>query len=63
MIDSLLPIRRQNITIVAIKPLTDLEIVSAIVISMGNIEAPYISPRSRVEFWSRVTCLGCYLEW
>ena len=29
MIDSLLPIRRQNITIVAIKPLTDLDHVSS----------------------------------
>lgn len=38
MIDSLLPIRRQNITIAAIKPLTNLEIMSATVILMYNNE-------------------------
>ena len=38
MIDSLLPIGRQNITIGAIKPLTNLEMMSVIAIFMYNNE-------------------------
>ena len=40
VVDSLLPIRRQNITIVAIKPLTNLEIMSVIVNFMHKNERP-----------------------
>ena len=40
MIDSLLPICRQNITIAAIKPLTNLEIMSVIVNFMHKNERP-----------------------
>ena len=38
MIDSLLPIRRQNITIVAIKPLTNLETMSVIINFINDYE-------------------------
>ena len=40
MIDSLLPIGRQNITIAAIKPLTNLELMSVTVILLHNNERP-----------------------
>ncbi len=40
VIDSLLPIGRQNITIVAIKPLTNLELMSVIVMLLHNNERP-----------------------